>query len=554
MKSNRLLNIFLVILCCSTFVACKKDSFFELQRPPQFPWNNVQELEYAATSPYHKFFYGTGKGGWETPYSGVLTLNAYQSDYFHWYGNPEGYPTDQVYNRRYDERVDQVEMRFTELYEMIGLCNNGLDFYKQSNDNPFPLTTPDDKQYNVARIKGELLFNRALAYLTLVTLYCPPYISNQNDMAILPLRLSVAATKEEALDNAPVPTSKIYDQIVADLKEAKQLLPEKWDSKMNVAYKSEGRANRFAAAALLSKVYLMMGKQTGAESALTELNYVLDGHGYGLEDDPFTIYNNSDRYPHSKEVVMWAFYADPLWATSNHPSFRFMMFSKCNRNAVNGGRGTGKNWSLVSYFQLGMGDDALQKIGWMNADSSESDAARNDKRYKELFYRFDGYRPATSADNQRSGASNDGKYILYDKYKDAGPMVLVDKYYRSTAGYQQNIPFIKVSDLMLTRAMINLANGNPAAAADDYNTVAARAWDAVSAGVPYTPKATVTADDINNERIRELAGEDVWYNQYLMAFKMPLKAGDRSGGDINYPYTDVYWKNSIPLGETDFRH
>jgi len=543
-----------LLLCILLTPGCKKNDFFALERPPQFPWKNVQEFEFAATSPYHKFFYGNGGGGWDTPYGALLTLSAYQADYFRWFGNPEGYPADQVYNRKYTERVDQAESRFKDFYEMIGLCNNGLDFFKKNNDNPFPLTTAEDKEKNVMRIKGELLFNRALAYYSLVNIFCPAFVSGQNDLAILPLRTSVATTKEQAMDKKPVATSKIYDLIVADLKEAKTLLPEKYDAKMHVSYKSEGRANKFAAAALLSKVYLSMGKLTGSESALSELDLVLNStsQGYGLETDPFTAFNNSSQYPDSKEVVMWGFYADPIWANSNHPAFRMMMFNKGNRNAIDGGRGTGRSWSLVSYFQLSMSNTALKQLGWMNNDLTESNSAKADKRYNSLFYRFEGYRAATAADNQRSGATNDGKYTTFSKYNNGAPFVMLDKYYKTALGRLQNLPFIRIADLLLTRAILNQRSGSQSAADADFNLVASRSWDAVLAGSAYNPKMAVTVDDINNERIKELAGEDLWYNNYLMALKLPLKPGDRTGPAIVFPYTDVYWKNSIPLGETDF--
>lgn len=542
------------------FTSCENDKFFDLERPPQFPWNSVQELEFAAVSPYQRYFH---EGGWSCNYGEILCQSVMQSDYFRWFGNPEGYSTEQIYNRRYEDRVTEVQGLFSTLYSVIGLCNNGLDFYKASNDEPF-IASPADKTLNIARIKGELLFMRAYSYYQLASTFCPAYdAAGANDVAVLPLRDHVSNSSEDALANQPVPTSKIYELIVDDLKKAKELLPEDFQNGMHASYKSRARVTKYAASAFLAQVYFTMGRFTGSESALSELDYVIGSNKFSLEDDPFTNFNNENRYPSSKEVIWWAFYADQLLFPSNHQAARIQLFTKNARNARNGGRGLSADWSMVSYFQMTLGKNALKSMGWMedpvNGNYTETNAAKFDKRYKTLYYRFEGANDAAPSTNKRPNASDDGKYLKISKYYPlVAPneaFIMVDKFYRSANGKWQNVPLIRLAELYLNRAMIR-KRANIAGWADDYNKVAARAWDAVAAGTAYVNLTDndVTENLIQAERWKELAGEDSWYVQYCRALKMPDALGDRTGGQAGeYPYTGLYWKNCIPQSEIDFR-
>ena len=62
--------ILTLILVLST--SCEQDSFFELDRPNQAPWQNVSELELAVRSPY---LFMSGKA-WTNPL-GMLPLRGF---------------------------------------------------------------------------------------------------------------------------------------------------------------------------------------------------------------------------------------------------------------------------------------------------------------------------------------------------------------------------------------------------------------------------------------------------------------------------------------------
>lgn len=578
-----------ILLFALMLNACDNDAFLEIKRPPEFGWKNMAELEFAAVSPYSKYFYG----GWGAMHGIFVTNQVMMSDYFKFLGNSEDYSTDQLYNRKWSQRITEIESNYTSLYTVIGLANNGLNFVVRNNGNPFKTT--DSAQINeVKRIKGELLFMRANAYYQLATTFCPAYnASGSNDSRILVKRDSASYSSIQALNNAPAPTSEIYDLMVSDLIQAKNLLPAEWADGMHESYKSRARANKWAAKALLAQVYFTMGKFTGTESALTELDDVINNGGYSLSADPFLNFNNQSinlLKSENPEVILWAYYSDTRLTPTNlfHNSFRYTHFNKSSRDATIGGNGnnrSGTKWSnFHTWLQITMSKSALIEMGWMSAaDSSETLAAKSDLRYysvgtgvapttvnqKGLFYRYEGayvdstaYRIAKGVvqKGQRSGASDDGKYIVSSKHgkliKPNEPVVLVNKYYRSTNGYWQNIPVIRLAELYLNRAMIKKRVGDDAGAAADYNNVASRAWN-VAVGGAYVPK---TASDITErlilvERWKELAGEDSWYIPFCQALGYTIGKGDRvdNSTDLVPPYTDAYWSNSIPLAEIDFQ-
>jgi len=571
--------------------ACNDTAFLEIKQPQEFGWQNMSELEYAAVSPYSKFFYG----GYSASNSEIVTIQVMMSDYFRFLGNAEDYSTDQFYNRKYTQRIPELEALYTKMYTVIGLANNGLNFVVRNNGNPF--NTMDSTEIaEVKRIKGELLFMRAYSYYQLVTTFCPAYVAGgTNDTKILVKRDSAIYNSVAALNNTPVATSVIYDLMVSDLKQAKACLPTDWATGMNVAYKNRARANKWAASAMLAQVYFTMGKFSGVESALTEYNDIIANGGYSLSADPFTNFSNQSPTllkSENNEVLLWAYFADQRIldrkSSKMHEALRYTHFNKCARDAFNGGNGntssgTSPKWSnFHSWLQMVMGKESLVEMGWMNTDGTEPLSAKFDMRYSNLgtgvapvmvnqrglFYRYEGafkdttdYRIAIGGVKQlgrRKSASDDGKYIIDSKYagliSSTEPVVIVNKYYRSTDGRIQNIPVIRLAEIYLNRAICNLKSSNQTGADSDFNVVASRSWNTTLGGA-YVLKAGVTEKDILVERWKELAGEDSWYIAFSQACGFTIGAGNRVDNTniLVPPYSTSYWSNSIPLSELDFQ-
>ncbi len=117
------------------------------------------------------------------------------------------------------------------------------------------------------RVEGEAKFLRGLVYFDMVRLYGQQYNAAGNNtqlgvpIVLLPPDVSRAVPRDTVED--------VYDQVISDLTDAAALLPE-----------SNGdRADRYAALAVLARVYLQQGNFAGARDAANE---VLQSSGHAL--------------------------------------------------------------------------------------------------------------------------------------------------------------------------------------------------------------------------------------------------------------------------------
>lgn len=113
------------------------------------------------------------------------------------------------------------------------------------------------------QLLGECKFMRAFVYFNLLNLY-----------GSIPLALSTDYSSNQVLSRADVST--VYNQILADLTDAKSVLPTTYVSQ----YRS--RPNRWTASAFLAKVYLYLKDWKNAES---ESSAVLSSGIYSLDPD-----------------------------------------------------------------------------------------------------------------------------------------------------------------------------------------------------------------------------------------------------------------------------
>lgn len=118
-------------------------------------------------------------------------------------------------------------------------------------------------------VKGMALFLRAQAFFALSQTFCQPFIPfGANESPGVPLPNTSDVTKH--FDRGTV--AQVYDQIISDLKQAVELLPEK------TAYLS--RPSKIAANAFLSRVYVSMGLYdqawTAANDALNKYSTLID--------------------------------------------------------------------------------------------------------------------------------------------------------------------------------------------------------------------------------------------------------------------------------------
>ncbi|NJN26595.1 MAG: RagB/SusD family nutrient uptake outer membrane protein [Cyclobacteriaceae bacterium] len=525
------------------FVAtgCTKDEFFELKSPPNTGWESVRDMEYGITSVYRQFVNKNEDGIWFLdPF-----IHYGMSDIVREIGQNGGWSTDAIVRRETDQRLSKVD-HLGMGYKTILYSNNMLDFIET---DPFPDATEVDKEMNINRIKGEALFLRAMAYYHLLTWYAPAYdINSANDSRILPLRLNAPKTIGLALNNAPVETQLVYDQVVEDLRTAKGLLPLKYKSGMHPAYEF-GRANKHAAMAALARVLILMGRY---DEALVELNGVLDDPelSRALETDPEDVWlNNSTTPTNNGEVIWYGYYAD-IEAAQSMKIHEIRIWGYFI-NSIYQDPSQTKNWWI-----WGINRGTLLRCGMLNEDNTVPHSWTYDKR-NILFNRFHGYNPKMNEGLARSQQRVDSLYgkafAPFVGFDD--PVFISSKYYRVPAiadlGSEppQNIPIMRSAELYLWRAALKQVTGK-GGQADDLNIIRERSWD--TAGGAYVPLSDgeTTWDVIDQEWVKEMSFEGdriIW----LQMFKKPIGPGDRIGVDPVYPpYEGMNWL--VPLGETDF--
>jgi len=143
-------------------------------------------------------------------------------------------------------------------YNTINVTNNVLE-------NVSKVTSSAARKNSV---EGQALFLRASMYFELLKLFAKPF--NEGDPATnLGVPLVLTATKAPITDadyKARATVKAVYDQVVADLIKAESLMPS-----TNTKF-----ATKWAAAAQLSRVYLMLGNYTEAAAAA---NRVIAGSG-----------------------------------------------------------------------------------------------------------------------------------------------------------------------------------------------------------------------------------------------------------------------------------
>jgi starch-binding outer membrane protein, SusD/RagB family len=169
---------------------------------------------------------------------------------------PLSYNLDQIWNSPYSH-----------VYR-VNACLEGL--------NASELTLGVKNQFT-----GEAKFLRALCYFYLVNLFGDvPYITSINwqQTAIAP-RTS---------------QNEIYQNIISDLKDAQNLLR----SDFSISNNERVRANKWAAAALLSRAYLYTGEWSAAD--LTASSIISDG-GFGLSSEPGEVYFTNS----SEAILQW---------------------------------------------------------------------------------------------------------------------------------------------------------------------------------------------------------------------------------------------------------
>jgi len=509
---------FLIGLLC-LFTACENDEFFELTNPVEFPWQNIEELDKSVIGAFYTL---SGNAGSRTMFSHIPVAGELYADGAALAPAEAGFnlnaDAEDIYNRTTGTQVALFENAvFRAGYFAVGHANGALDFIQENDGNPFPEADPREVQ----RIEGELRFIRAFAYYWLANLYLPPF---PNDEKRLPLRTTQATNFEEAISSELASANDLYPLMAEDLRRAKEILPAQYNPDIHPPAYADGRVNRFAASAFLAKVLFQMGMY---DEALAELNFVIDQNGgmYDLTEDPLEAWNKTGVTRGSEVIWYYALWAgDGLGGSSNwkHPR-RFEWYNANARNA-SGPAENGNRFIVAS-------DAFLQQAGWIDDELNETEAALTDKRYTQLFLRFE---PSGSTDNPEPR----------ETLATTRPYVWCNKYYRAGANIT-NLPVLRLADMHLLRAIIRAdlgSNIDMEGARADLNLVRNRA------GIgDFEGSDAELVEAIHLERFKEMAFEgDRLY--YLRGAKLDIPSGDRGGSSV--PFDSPFY-SEVPDFETD---
>ena len=509
---------------------CENSTFFELENPPATPWSNVEEFEKAAVGTYWAAF---RRSQWSNLIGSPRLLKTVQSDIVQLLPGTIGdIPFNEMYLRESEKEISNATGIFRNCYRVINTANSAIQFLHDHDRSPFENLTQNEI-VNLRRIEGELHFMRGYAYWTLATVFMPIYGIN-NNAAYLPLR----TTFEEKINEIKNPkigtVEEIYNLIKSDFELAKSLLPKRYESGVHHPSYAYGRANAFAASAMLAKVNIMMQDN---DAALNELNFIIEENGgdYTLDQDPIEAFNRDDE-TRGNEVIFYALYYDPI---SDVNAYELTSMTLQSYNATNGGNEWPNGFVRITWNQFAFSYSVLKQIGWMsdpeNGDFTVTEEALNDKRYNQLYRLLEGY-------NGTEGADPSKFETVYGSI--TNPVVWCDKYFRGKDhGKLTNIPIIRLAEIHLTRALLRYRMGNVQGATEDINIVRQRA------GLESIEPSSLTEDTIHNERIKELAFEGDRLD-YLRASRLSIPGGDRPNALALPPDSPSFvWK--IPQREID---
>lgn len=193
-----------------------------------------------------------------------------------------GVRTETFYNY-YHNPTNTATNTFRKIYYVNNIANRVL-----ANIDKVNAPTVADQQKR-DRLKGEALAIRALTHFDALRLFAKQYMLDKNAPGI-PLITSVQAPEDKP---ARAKVAQVYEQIEKDLKAAIDWLP---------LQKRSGQINRWAAKALLAKVYLYEGKN---QEAFDLSEQVIKGGAYQLApgNKYVSSFNEKDNSESLFEVV-----------------------------------------------------------------------------------------------------------------------------------------------------------------------------------------------------------------------------------------------------------
>lgn len=263
MKKNIYVFAILVIMA-----SCKKS--IEVDRPNGTLTDPVTYLKNATATAVLTGAIQTAMSGFSGGTSGISALAGLSADELDYTGISA--ELTGVYQNGIAIENTQTAGVWARAYNVIYICNVALEGIAGSTSAD--LTAPVR-----AQLIGEAKYLRAFMYFYLVNLYGDVPLILQSDY-----RINMTATR--------TPKAQVYEQLIADLREAKDLLTLQYRGDNNAAATSKNRPNKAAATALLARVYLYTSEWLKAEAESSE---VIANTTYNLETDLNNVFLTNSR-------------------------------------------------------------------------------------------------------------------------------------------------------------------------------------------------------------------------------------------------------------------
>lgn len=523
-----------VILASLALTVTSCSDYFELEYPASdLPeWQTVSDMEDMMIDQYESLF---SEGGWTYNPIGNMHLHGTAlSDIHQAAASAEAvYPQLPRTNMPFSLSGSNTDQWMTKAFKAIRSANTILSFIESIEAGEISTidygALSDAEKLTLTRYRGESYFMRGYSYWMMAQEFMPPYAAEQANYYFLPIIDDSYFTASEIYSPTMGTMGEIYDFMISDFTAAKTNLEAVGYSDQYIQESHGGFTNKYAAAAMLMRIYFVQQKWT---ETIAMCNYVTASSIFDLSERPIRAFNRSNDTPAdwqwAKESIFEARfdYTGPL--TSNNPS-NIVRFTKVanplavytdtdgaqtDKNWLDGGRNN--NWYHANNDIVQWNNNSVYYVGW--TDSSDPDNMTLNNRAKDDW--------RCSSDDAESRENGWGDvYYFYKKYNADGDKhteetvrgvsaqwntLHGDRYLRSPEAILAYIPIIRLPEVLLTRASaIVQSGGDNATATADVNAVAARSYipgASLYSSSPYY-LSSVTETDIEKERIREFTLE-----------------------------------------------
>jgi len=233
-------GLYLFLITISLLTGCRK--FVEVEPPvTQLVSSSVYSSDASAAAAVTSIYANmSNKGISDGSTSLSIQMGLYADEL-------KKYASDQTWGQLYTNVPENISPGFFDSYQSIFQINSAIEGLKASET----LTAPIKMQ-----LLGEMQFMRAFLNFYLVNLY-----------GDIPLMLSSDYIANKSISRTEA--TKVYGQIIQDLKDAQGNLPSDYVTGVNVATPDRIRPTRGAASALLARTYLYLGDWRNAELSST---------------------------------------------------------------------------------------------------------------------------------------------------------------------------------------------------------------------------------------------------------------------------------------------